>query len=136
MGISAAAAGRIATSAACPARCWSVSARACLWQLRRAYRGRTLSDASLSYLWVSAFPGDRVVALASERRWLMLQIRVRPARETLLLRKAFAESQPLVSGGAWAHTSQARRIIRWLLARQPRQESLHPVRLSLARPLS
>lgn len=110
-------------------------ARACHWQLRRAYRGRTLSDVSLSYLWVSAFPGiewsrslGEAVAYAA--------VRVRPARETLLLRKAFAESQPLVSGGAWAHTSQARRIIRWLLARQPRQESLHPVRLSLARPLS
>ncbi len=54
-------------------------ARACHWQLRRAYRGRALSDVSLSYLWMSAFPGiewsrslRETVAYAA--------VRVRPAR--------------------------------------------------------
>ena len=110
-------------------------ARACHWQLRRAYRRRTFSDVSLSYLWVSAFPGIEWSRSLGEAA-AYAAVRVRPARETLALRRAFAESQPFVSGGAWAHTSQARRIVRWLLARQPRQESLHSVRVSLARPLS
>ena len=109
--------------------------RACHWQLRRAYRRYTLSDVSLSYLWVSAFPGIEWSRSLRERAAYALA-RVRPHPETLALRKAFAESQPLVSGGAWAYTSQGRRILRWLLARQPRQESLQPVRISLAHPLS
>jgi hypothetical protein len=49
-------------------------------------------------------------------------------------RRAFAESQPLVSGGEWAYTSQGRRIVRWLLARQPRRQSLQPVHAALMHP--
>jgi hypothetical protein len=110
-------------------------ASACHWQLRRAYRGRLLSDVSLSHLWISAFPG--IEWSRSLRDTLAYVIaRVRPRPETLALRETFAEVQPLLSGGDWAHTSQGRRIVRWLLARQPRQESLHPVRASLTRPLS
>jgi hypothetical protein len=56
---------------------------------------------------------------------------LRPSAETRALREAFAQSQPLVSGGEWADTSQGRRIVRWLLARQPRQETLQPVRAAL-----
>ena len=107
---------------------------ACRWMLRRTYQHCRLSDVSLSYLWVSAFPGiewsrslREMSAYAAER--------VSPRTETVALRAAFAESQPLVSGGEWAGMSQGRRIVRWLLARQPRQESLQPVRASLAWPV-
>jgi hypothetical protein len=58
---------------------------------------------------------------------------VRPRAETLALRRAFAQSQPLISDGEWAHASQGRRILRWLSARQPRQEALQPVRAALRR---
>ena len=109
------------------------TARGCRWPLRRAARRRLLSDVSLSYLWISAFPG-----IEWSRSWRELTayaaVRVRPRTETLALREAFARSQPLVNGGEWASTSQGRRIARWLLARQPRQESLQPVRASLGRP--
>jgi hypothetical protein len=60
--------------------------------------------------------------------------RVRPSAETLALRREFAELQPLISGGEWAATPQGRRIVRWLLARQPRPESLQPVLASMAHP--
>jgi hypothetical protein len=110
-------------------------ASGCHWQLRRAYRGRVLSDVSLSHLWISAFPG--IEWSSSLREMLAYAVaRVWPRPETLALREKFAEVQPLVSGGEWAHSSQGRRILRWLLARQPRQESLQPVRISLAHPLS
>ena len=109
-------------------------AAACHWLLRRSYRHRRLADVSLSYLWISAFPGiewsrspGELLSYASTR--------VRPSAETLRLREEFARSQPLVSGGEWAYTSQARRVARWLAARQPRQETLQPLRVSLRQPL-
>lgn len=109
-------------------------AAGCRALLRHLYRRRTLSDVSLSYLWVSAFPGIEWSRTLREMLDYAAQ-RIRPSRETLALRQAFAQSQPLVSGGEWAQTSQGRRILRWLLARQPRQETLQPVRASLAQPL-
>jgi hypothetical protein len=102
----------------------------CHGLLRRVSRRRTLTDASQSYLWVSAFPGiewsrslREMSAYAAER--------VRPSAETRARRESFAQSQPLVSGGEWAHTSQGRRIVRWLLVRQPRQATLQPVRAAM-----
>jgi hypothetical protein len=106
-------------------------AACCPWALRRTYRDRTLSDASLSYLWVSAFPGIEWSRSLREMLTYALE-RVRPSAATLALRVEFARSQPLVSGGEWAYTSQGRRIVRWLLARQPRQETLQPVRAAMS----
>jgi hypothetical protein len=105
-------------------------AAGCRWPLRRIYRRRRLSDVSVSYLWVSAFPGIEWSRSLREMTAYAVA-RVRPSAETLALREAFAVSQPLVSGGEWAYTSQGRRIVRWLLARQPRQETLQPVRAAL-----
>ena len=110
-------------------------AHGCHWRLRRLYQRCALADVSLSYLWVSAFPGIEWSRSLAEMAHYAA-VRVRPQPETVALRKAFAASQPLVSGGAWAHTSQRRRIVRWLRARQPRQETLQPVRTSLALPLA
>ena len=106
-------------------------AAGCHWPVRRAYSRRTLSDVSLSYLWVSAFPGIEWSRSAREMSAYAVE-RLRPSAETRALREAFAQSQPLVSGGEWAHTSQGRRMVHWLLARQPRQETLQPVRAALA----
>jgi hypothetical protein len=58
--------------------------------------------------------------------------RLRPDAATLELRKELALSQPLISGGQWAQTSQRRRMLLWLLSRQPRQEALQPVQAALA----
>ena len=57
--------------------------------------------------------------------------RIAPSPEMLALRAAFANDQPNVNGGEWAYTSQSRRILRWLRARQPRQATLQPVRAVL-----
>jgi AcrR family transcriptional regulator len=106
--------------------------RQCRWPLRHAARHRRLADVSLSYLWVSAFPGIEWSGSPAEAAAYALR-RVRPRAETLALRRAFAQSQPLISDGEWAHASQGRRILRWLSARQPRQEALQPVRAALRR---
>jgi Uncharacterised nucleotidyltransferase len=103
------------------------------WLLRRLYRRRTLSQVSLSYLWVSAFPGIEWSRSLGEMSAYAAQ-RIVPSRETAALRVAFAGSQPQVSGGAWAYTPQVRRVARWLLARQPRQETIQPVRAALLLP--
>jgi hypothetical protein len=39
--------------------------------------------------------------------------------------------QPRVSGGSWAQLSQGRRVLRWMMARQARHETLQPVRAAL-----
>ena len=108
--------------------------RVCHWQLRRAYRERVLSDVSLSNLWITAFPGIEWASSLGDTLAYAAR-RIRPQAETVTLRGTFAEAQPLISGGDWARTSQARRIVRWLLSRQPRLEALHPVRVSLGFPL-
>ncbi len=105
----------------------------CRWPLRRAARRRRLADVSLSYLWVSAFPGIEWSGSLAEAMAYAVR-RVRPRADTLELRRAFAQSQPLISAGEWAHASQGRRIVRWLTARQPRQEALQPVQAALALP--
>jgi hypothetical protein len=102
----------------------------CQRPLRAAYRRRSLTDVSQSFLWVSAFPGIEWSRSLREMSAYVVE-RVRPSAETRALREAFAQSQPMVSGGEWAYTSQRRRIVRWLLSRQPRQETLQPVRAAL-----
>ena len=105
------------------------------WLLRRAYRSRRLTDVSISSLWISAFPGIEWSRSAGELAGYVVA-RVRPSPETVRLRGEFADSQPLVSGGEWARTPQLRRVLRWLRARQPRQESLSVVQAAFAEPLA
>jgi hypothetical protein len=103
----------------------------CHWLLNRLSRRRTLSDVSLSYLWISAFPG---IEWARSVREMLAHgaARVRPSQETRQLRELYATVQPRVSGGSWAQLSQGRRLLRWLTARQARNESIVPVRAALA----
>ena len=107
--------------------------RACPWPLRRAYRRRRLTDVSLSALWISAFPGIEWSHSPMEMATYAAR-RLVPSRETRGLRATFANAIPEVHGGSWSQTSQAQRMLRWLLQRQPRQETLQPVRAALALP--
>jgi hypothetical protein len=100
------------------------------WLLRWLSRRRTLSQASISYLWVSALPGIEWSKSLGEMSAYAAQ-RIVPSREMRALRVAFAAAQPAVNGGEWANTSQSRRIMRWLLTRQPRQETIQCVRAVL-----
>jgi hypothetical protein len=113
-----------------PNRVLTRAADDCHWTLRRVYRRRQLSAASLSHLWVSALPG---IEWARSPRAIFeyAAARVVPSAETLYMRKAFASAQPRVSGGTWAQLSQRQRMLRWMISRQARHETLQPVRAAL-----
>jgi hypothetical protein len=116
-----------------PPRVMERALRACPRRLYRWYRDRTITEISYSRLWVSAFPG---LEWARSAREIMTYVarRVRPSAETIAMRRAFALSQPQASGGEWSQTPQSQRILRWLLARQPRPATLHGVRAALKLP--
>jgi AcrR family transcriptional regulator len=113
-----------------PDRVMARAAGDCHWMLKRVYRSRTLADASVSHLWVSAFPG--IEWAGSPRAMLQYAAaRVTPSAETVLLRSMLAAVQPRVSGGTWAQLSQGQRVLRWILSPQARHETLQPVRAAL-----
>jgi hypothetical protein len=105
----------------------------CQWHLKHLYRHRAISRCSLSYLWISAFPGIELSRSLGEAMHYVTS-RLFPAADALRLRRELALTQPFISGGAWAALPQSRRMLRWLLARQPRQASLHPVYAALRGP--
>jgi len=103
----------------------------CPWHLRQAMRGRTLSDVSLSHLWVDAFPG--IEWSQSVRDMLSYaRSRVRPDAEHLTLRNTTTATQPWAAGSSWSALSQTRRILRWVVRRQMRLATMHVVRAALA----
>ena len=103
----------------------------CPWHLRQAMRGRTLSDVSLSHLWVDAFPG--IEWSQSVRDMLSYaRSRVRPDAEHLALRSTTTATQPWAGGGSWSALSQSRRILRWVVRRQTRPATMYVVRAALA----
>jgi hypothetical protein len=106
------------------------AASCCHGWLKRVYRHRSVSDASLSYLWVNAFPGIEWSRSARE----LLQyaaVRLIPSAETLRQRRQQATTDPRVCGGPWAELSQSQRVLRWILSRQPRQAALQPILAAL-----
>jgi hypothetical protein len=114
-----------------PDRVLACAAAGCHWLLKQVYGRRTLSDVSPSHLWISAFPA--IEWARSPREMLAYAAaRVAPSAETVALRKAFATVQPRVSGGSWAHLSQGQRMLRWVMSRQARHETLQPVRAALS----
>jgi hypothetical protein len=102
----------------------------CHWLLRRVYRHKSLSSSSLSYLWISAFPGIEW-ARAPQEMLEYAKTRILPSMETVRLRTTLASVQPRVSGGSWAELSQIQRVLRWMSSRAPRYETLQPVYAAL-----
>jgi hypothetical protein len=103
---------------------------ACHRRLRRAYRRCTIAQASASYLWISALPG---LAWPRSLRELGAYVGARfmPDAEARAQRRECAHSEPRISGGSWSQLSQRQRVLRYLLARQPRHLTLEPVRAAL-----
>ena len=108
------------------------TAAGCSPVLRRLTRRRLLSDVSLSYLWISAFPGIEWSRSVGEAGRYAFE-RLLPSAETRAARRGYAAAQPLVSGGEWAQTPQSRRIARYLISRPARQETVQPVLRALER---
>ena len=103
----------------------------CPWTLRHAVRHRRLSDVSLSYPWIEAFPGiawsrscAEIVEYIGGRIW--------PDKEMRRLRDIRVETDVAMSETQWGRLSQRRRMLRWLTSRPLRGETLHAVRMALS----
>ena len=102
----------------------------CHWSLRRIVRHQSLSDVSLSYLWIEAFPG--IVWSRSLGEMLeYVASRIRPSEEALSVRRALKETQAAVAHSRWGSLSQWQRMLRWITSRQPRVDTIHAVRHAL-----
>jgi hypothetical protein len=106
----------------------------CPWTLRRVVRDRSLSDVSLSYPWVEAFPGiawsQSIVEAAA-----YIGRRIWPEQELLRLRELRAKTDFVSSQTQWTELSQGRRILRWLASKPLRIETQLAVRMALAQGL-
>jgi hypothetical protein len=109
----------------------AATSRRCRWLLKRTCRRRTLSDVSLSYLWVTAFPGIEWASSPSEMLTYMMR-RIAPNAEVRSIRKALAKTEPALAHSTWAHLSQRRRVLRWLISPPTRAEALRPIQMTLA----
>ncbi len=106
----------------------------CPWALRQLSRHRQLSDVSLSYPWIEAFPGigwsrsfAEIVEYIGGRLW--------PNKEMRRQRNLRVETDFVASQTQWCGLSQRQRVVRWLASRPLRVETLHAVRLALAPPV-
>jgi Uncharacterised nucleotidyltransferase len=106
----------------------------CAWTLRRIARNCRLSDVSLSYPWIEAFPGiawsqsiAEVVEYIGGRIW--------PDTESLRQRNLRVETDFVASQTQWCGLSQRQRLLRWMTSRPLRVETLHAVRMAVAQAL-
>jgi hypothetical protein len=116
-----------------PERVVTALASRCHWSLKQISRRRTLSDVSLSHLWVTAFPGIEWARSPGEMLAYAMG-RAVPGAQVRSLRKVLTTTEPAAAHSTWSHMSQGRRLLRWLTSRPARPESLHPIRMALAQP--
>jgi hypothetical protein len=98
--------------------------------LSRVSRRQTLSDVSLSHLWVHAFPGIEWSQSVVE----MLRYageRIRPGADHISKRKRAANTEAWASRAEWVRLSQSRRILRWIFTQPVRTRTMHAVRTAL-----
>ena len=107
---------------------------ACPAGLRRATTRQSLTDFSLSSLWVRAFPGIEWAQSGSEACRYMLG-RVRPGAEARRIRDVDAANAAWAAHSSWQGLSHRYRILRWLTSRPTRPATMYVVRETLAQPL-
>jgi len=105
----------------------------CQWVLRRISRRRSLSDVSFSYPWIEAFPGIGWSRSIGEVMEYALS-RVRPSQDVRQLREIALQTQVAIAASQWGRLSQGRRVLRWMLSRPTRADTMHAVRMALAQP--
>jgi hypothetical protein len=114
-----------------PADVLAALANWCPWTLRRITRHCRLSEVSLSYPWVEAFPG-----IAWSRSWAEIAeyigARLWPDKEMRRLRDVQLETEPAASATEWGRLSQRQRMLRWLTSKPLRTQTLYAVRMALA----
>jgi hypothetical protein len=105
----------------------------CQWTVRRLARRQSLSDVSLSYPWIEAFPGIGWCRSPAEMVELIYS-RIRPGEEILRLRKVEIETQVSAANSDWGGLTQGQRMLRWVLSKQTRAQTLHALRTALTAP--
>jgi hypothetical protein len=106
-------------------------AKRCPRTLRHLAHHRRISDVSLSYPWIEAFPG---IAWSRSCAEIVEYIggRVWPDKELRRLRAKQVETEAASAATQWGRLSQRQRALRWLTSRPLRVETLHAVRMALA----
>ena len=102
----------------------------CRWPLRQIARRQSVSDVSFSYPWVEAFPGIGWSRSAAEVVKYIAG-RIRPSEEVRRLRTVVVETKTAAAQSQWSRMSQRKRVLRWLISRQTRAETLFAVRSAL-----
>ena len=115
---------------AVPGRVLATLSDSCPKLLARFFRHRTLSDVSYSHLWIDAFPGIEWSQSLLERLQYAGR-RLWPSKELLALRKQLASTELACSDSQWHRSSQASRLLRWMVSRPPRAETMHTIRAAL-----
>jgi Uncharacterised nucleotidyltransferase len=102
----------------------------CPTLLRWNTQRRRLSDVSLSFLWIEAFPG---IGWSRSVREMAQYIgkRVRPDTEMMSTRRSLASSEPGLAANPWTHLRQHNRILRWVASKPPRPATMYAVRAAL-----
>jgi Uncharacterised nucleotidyltransferase len=99
----------------------------CTRSLRRFCRRHTLTDVSLSNLWVEFVPGIEWSRTRSERVRYIVN-RVWPDREMLAAREGVMTTHlPWMSEDPWTRMPRRKRMLRWISSRPPRVETMYPV---------
>ena len=106
----------------------------CPAPLRTLSRHRTLTQVSLSDLWLHAFSGIEWCRSLGEV-WRYLRNRVRPSDEAIKERADMARTQLWLQGQNWVTLPQGRRILTWLTRPVPRMDMLYAVRAALEPPV-
>ncbi|HVW68060.1 MAG TPA: nucleotidyltransferase family protein [Steroidobacteraceae bacterium] len=103
----------------------------CPRHLRKIMQGRTLSDVSLSYLTLEAFPGIEW-AQSSRERARYVSLRILPSAEMLATRRSQALTEPGLAGNPWTHLRQGARILHWMVRRPARPATMYAVNAALS----
>jgi hypothetical protein len=95
-------------------------------------RRSTLSDVSLSHLWIDPFPAvgwsqspGEILRYAASRLW--------PGKTVLELRQQWLITEVSWSDSKWHQSSQGRRLLRGIVSRPPRVETMHTLQAALSR---
>ncbi len=117
-----------------PSEVLSALQRSCPRRLRRWAAAVSLTDVSLSSIWIRAFPGIAWSRTVSESLRYMSG-RVRPNAEAQRIRRTDTANAAWATGSHWQGLSQKSRIARWITSRPTRPATMYVIRESLAQPL-
>jgi len=116
---------------AIPASVMDALRRDCPWLLRRVSARRLLSDVSYSHVFIDPIPGI-VWTRSLGEMFRYLAYRANPGREQREQLDLLARTYPWAADPQWYEQSQKRRILRWLISRPTRTETMRPIRAALA----